>query len=405
MRALKLTGKAAAALILILLIPVLFVVMLPSIVFGSVNNAYSVVDEKNPILNSSDTIIRNAEEISDAITAILNVALDNTISVINYDFALSDADNYEINNPYESDLTYNANLIVSQYCASKDEDFKDISIDDLTKILSENSHKLFSYTVTEELRENTVVDPETNEETVITETWRVYTIRYNGEAYFEDNVFSLTDDQKQLAGYYAENLSLFLNNGTLQHLSSWNGTGIPSLGNVRFTDGITEVVYYNQLDERYASKPFGTDHIGGYGCGPTALAIVVSSLTNDMVDPVEMAKWAYDNGYWCKGSGSYHALIPAAAKNWGLPVEGCTASEPQRIIDALSSGKLIVALMLEGHFTTGGHFIVLRGVKDGKILVADPASYTRSEQSWDLAIILDEAHHRAAAGGPFWIIG
>ncbi|MBQ9948642.1 MAG: C39 family peptidase, partial [Oscillospiraceae bacterium] len=197
----------------------------------------------------------------------------------------------------------------------------------------------------------------------------------------------------------------FLNDGMLQHLPEWDGAGIPSLGNIRFTDGITEVVYYNQLDERYASKPFGTDHIGGYGCGPTAMAIVVSSLTDDTVDPVKMAKWAYDNGYWCKSSGSYHALIPAAAKNWGLPVEGCTAAEPQRIIDALSSGKLIVALMLEGHFTTGGHFIVLRGVKDGKILVADPASYTRSEQSWDMSIILDEAHHRAAAGGPFWIIG
>lgn len=24
-------------------------------------------------------------------------------------------------------------------------------------------------------------------------------------------------------------------------------------------------------------------------------------------------------------AGSYHALIPAAAKEWGLPVEGCSA--------------------------------------------------------------------------------
>ena len=59
----------------------------------------------------------------------------------------------------------------------------------VTKILSENSHKLYSYTVTEELRENTVVDPETDDEIVVTEIWRIYTIRYNGEAYFEDNVF------------------------------------------------------------------------------------------------------------------------------------------------------------------------------------------------------------------------
>ena len=87
-------------------------------------------------------------------------------------------------------------------------------------------------------------------------------------------------------------------------------------------------------------------------------------------------------------------------------MEGCTASEPQRIVDALSEGKLVVAIMTKGHFTSGGHFMVLRGVTaDGKIMVADPASYRRSEKLWDLSIILNEASKRAGAGGPFWIIG
>ena len=61
--------------------------------------------------------------------------------------------------------------------------------------------------------------------------------------------------------------------------------------------------------------------------------------------------------------------------------------------------------MTKGHFTNGGHFIVLRGVRDGKILVADPASRDRSNMEWDLSIILNEASTYAAAGGPFWIIG
>ena len=86
-------------------------------------------------------------------------------------------------------------------------------------------------------------------------------------------------------------------------------------------------------------------------------------------------------------------------------MEGCKATEPQRILDALSSGKLVVAIMGRGHFTNTGHFIVLRGVKDGKILVADPASTTRSQKLWDLSIILSEAGRRAGAGGPFWLIG
>lgn len=70
----------------------------------------------------------------------------------------------------------------------------------------------------------------------------------------------------------------------------------------------------------------------------------------------------------------------------------------------ISHGKL-VALMSKGHFTTSSHFIVLRGVKDGKILVADPASTSRSQKAWDLSIILNEAGHRAGAGRPFWLIG
>jgi ABC-type bacteriocin/lantibiotic exporter with double-glycine peptidase domain len=124
-----------------------------------------------------------------------------------------------------------------------------------------------------------------------------------------------------------------------------------------------------------------------------------------MIDPVQMSKWSYENGYWCKGSGSYHALIPDSAKAFGLNVEGCSASESERIIEALSSGKLVVAIMTKGHFTSNGHFIVLRGVtKEGKILVADPASNKRSKQEWDLSIILNEASKHAGAGGPFWII-
>lgn len=236
------------------------------------------------------------------------------------------------------------------------------------------------------------------------EIWYIYTISYNGEAYFAEMVFHLSDDQKKIAGDYAENLSLFLDDGLFQY-TSYEGYTIAALGDVRFTDGATEVVYFNQMDERYADQPYGTDNIGGYGCGPTAMSIVVSSLTDTVVDPVEMAKWSYENGGWCSKSGSYHALIPNAAEAWGLSVEGCRASEPQRIVDALSSGKLVVAIMSKGHFTKSGHFIVLRGVQDGKILVADPASYSRSQKQWDLSIILSEASKSAGAGGPFWIIG
>jgi hypothetical protein len=175
---------------------------------------------------------------------------------------------------------------------------------------------------------------------------------------------------------------------------------------VDFTDGATTVHYYSQLDSRWKSSPYGKQGtIGSSGCGPTALAMAVSSLSGQIVDPVQIATWAYQNGYKCEGSGSYHSLIPEGAKHFGLTVDYASKNEPQKIVDALASGKLIIAIMSKGHFTKGGHFIVLRGVtSNGKILVADPASKSRSEKEWDLSIFLNEARKGAAAGGPFWIL-
>lgn len=395
--------KIVAALLVLLMLPVLFIVMLPSIIFGGLTGA-AEPGSSQPVLNDSAAITENINEISFAVNQILGEGIDDVEDRIAQDFAGTNGDEYEVINPYEGDLVSNTNLFLSQYCAARDQDFEAISLSDMEQTLRQGLPHLYSYTRTSETRTVEDDNPETPDvvETT-TELWYIYTIVYNGEDYFADAIFGLSDAQKELAENYAQNLSLFLGDGMFQH--SGESEGIPSLGNVRFTDGVTEVVYFNQLDERYADKPYGTDHIGGYGCGPTAMSIVVSSLTDDIVDPVEMAEWAYEHGYWCSKSGSYHSLLPGAAKAWGLSVEGCTPSEPQRILDALAEGKLVVAIMAKGHFTSSGHFIVLRGVQDGKILVADPASYSRSQKAWDLSIILNEASRRAGSGGPFWIIG
>lgn len=178
-----------------------------------------------------------------------------------------------------------------------------------------------------------------------------------------------------------------------------------SYEDVTLADGGMEVMYYNQLDERWADIMYGNSStIGQAGCGPTSMAIVISTLTGEPHDPVELARWSAANGHRCEGNGSYHSLIPAAAAAYGL---NCDRNlDAQGIVDALSSGKLVVVIMSKGHFTRGGHFIVLRGVTgEGKILVADPASYGRSEQEWDLSIIMDESNKAAGSGGPYWAIG
>ena len=177
-------------------------------------------------------------------------------------------------------------------------------------------------------------------------------------------------------------------------------------GDITFTNAETPVVYYNQTDARWGNEPYGkTSTIGRAGCGPTALAIAVASLTSNKVTPYDVAQWSMANGGVCEGSGSYHSLITNGGRHYGLTVTSI-GRDGKKLVEALQSGKLVIAIMSKGHFTSGGHFIVLRGVtEDGKILVADPASVKRSNQAWDLGIVTGEASRKAgSAGGPFWVM-
>lgn len=169
----------------------------------------------------------------------------------------------------------------------------------------------------------------------------------------------------------------------------------------------TQTIYFNQKDEPWASQYYGTDDIAGYGCGPTSLAIAVSTLRGSIVDPAEMAQFCADSGYWAKRQGSYLSIVVGVADSYSLT---CTSISPSEIDEELfkmqlSTGSMAIALMRKGHFTTSGHFIVLRGVTaDGMILVSDPASLERSLTPWDLDLILDELSYSRSAGSPLWLL-
>lgn len=171
------------------------------------------------------------------------------------------------------------------------------------------------------------------------------------------------------------------------------------------TGGPVRIVYYLQSDERWGDLGYGSDKISTHGCGPTAMAMVVSTLTGSVIDPPSMAQWARQHGYWARRSGSYHSIVIGTATAFGLTAEPFSSRNADALREQLFSGKLLVALMGPGHFTRGGHFIILRGVTlSGDILVADPGSVERSLTAWDAQLLLDELSASTADGSPLWLI-
>lgn len=153
------------------------------------------------------------------------------------------------------------------------------------------------------------------------------------------------------------------------------------------------IVYFNQTEEPYASKPYGPyGTIRSHGCGPTSMAIIVSSMLQVNHNPIEMTNLTCSKGL-CTESGSSHAIAEKISSNFGLKSSGSLRQDTngqQQVLQALSSGKsLILSLQGPGIFTTGGHFIVLTGItNDGKIQVADPASRKRTATTYSLSDIL-----------------
>ena len=289
--AVKHSKKWIGILVGLLLLPILIVAMLPVIIFGSLFGTGT----DTPSGITDDTVLtQNMVDLNAGISSILSEGLTDVLNRIDANFADSGCDQKEVNNPYGADVVFNANAFIAMYCASKDTDVESISQSDLESLLNTHLDKLYAFTYQDESREvEGEPDPETGEATTETITVRVYTITYNGESYFSDEIFHLSEEQKALSNDYAQNLSVFLGDGSYQVLSSTEFTadGLSYEG-VVFTDGETQVVYYNQLDERWKNLPYGTDDIGGYACGPTSMSIVVSSLTSETLAPPHMAQWA-----------------------------------------------------------------------------------------------------------------
>lgn len=162
---------------------------------------------------------------------------------------------------------------------------------------------------------------------------------------------------------------------------------------------IAGYIYFNQGDNAWNQNGYC---IAKAGCGPTSMAVVITSLTGKWVTPLDTAIWGYQHGFYSR-EGSAHEMIPAMAAAYGLRCQG-VGTDYQSIKKALKAGKPVVCLMGPGYFTRGGHFMVLVAIDNNDcVTVADVGSRTRSAYKYRLADVIAQSKG-ASAGGPFWVM-
>lgn len=206
-------------------------------------------------------------------------------------------------------------------------------------------------------------------------------------------------------GYtYEEIINTFYgsDNSELTVLADGNYTA-----NIEFVDSeFGEIWYYNQGDygdyfystnvrtQQFTGSSGKPATIASHGCGPTSLAIILSSFEQKEINPMTMTEQVCKSG-GCYSSGSSYSTLATVAETYGYKTQFVSRSgDISKVTNALASGNsLVIALMGPGTFTSGGHYIVLTGTRsDGYVSVADPASRTRTNTKWfSMNLVVEEA--------------
>lgn len=341
-------AKIIIVIIAILLLPVLFILMLPGLIFGSLM-------EDTGALNSNTIINDNIRASREAIVEVLEESHADILSEINAAIAkLPEGDTASINDSYTYNISVNANLLISQFYASQD-NYENINLRKLKSLIRKNKDGLFSYDVaTETVTMEVVVEggaegensPEGNENAepqtkTVTFTRHTYTVQYAGDAYFADHVFHLTDEQKKLAQDYAENLTTFFGNAA---------SGVAMAINLS-----DEVLSYRPAVERIAAKYGMSEYV------ELILAVMMQESGGRGLDVMQAAEGSFNTKYPHKPNGitdpEYSIECGIQELKYALEKAGCTGpTDLDRIKLALQgynygSGYIDWAMERDGGYT------------------------------------------------------
>ncbi|MCI8423780.1 MAG: hypothetical protein HFF50_09705 [Lawsonibacter sp.] len=168
-------------------------------------------------------------------------------------------------------------------------------------------------------------------------------------------------------------------------------------------------VRYLQTDPRWRDKPYQVPGeratIGDSGCGPTAAAMLIETLTGRTYTPEDACKWSMDHGYKALHQGTYYGYFaPQFAafgiRCWQLSWTNAYHNPQSRVHDQameyLKQGYYLIALMKKGNWTGSGHFVVVWW-EDGKVRIRDPASILERRVNGDVGTFRNECAY-------YWVV-
>ncbi len=178
---------------------------------------------------------------------------------------------------------------------------------------------------------------------------------------------------------------------------------------------LRDIPLFMQTDSRWADFPYsyigsplhGT--IGSSACGPVSMAMAIVGLGgydneldlngDGIIDPYEATVYSLKKGHRIYGNGTAWSYFQDIGAKVGLNIRQVAPAGWRDVLNSLSQGDPVIASMGPGAFTSKGHYITLVGINEnGRILVNDSNSLSRSKVSWDFArVVLPQAKQ-------FWIV-
>ena len=116
----------------------------------------------------------------------------------------------------------------------------------------------------------------------------------------------------------------------------------------------TEVMVYFQQD--YMFSPYGSSYVGRGGCGITTMAMLATYMTDTILTP-DMLAARYPQYH--DANGTKGELFRYTTAEMGFYLQEITP-DLDKVIAALDNGQRVISLQRKGHFTSGGHYLLLQ---------------------------------------------